>query len=269
MGVCTDPRLTYLNQLGYNVVRLPRKGIVPLGVIGREKKSRTWLGTIDQIWQSSTPAPIPGDPKPVAGVQGTKTNDLDLSVGLDILKNALNGMFGATAPSIDFAYKHAKSVQFAFKEVRSVGVDPFVIGNFLANGTLRAGNPFLRYFESDDTEALVVAEVLEARAIGVVAKQSASAELSVDVPQIQAALGAKVGVKTSNASNTEITFEGPEFLAFGYKPFGIRRVGQSWEIYGVAADAAHAFGVQETKLVPIVETHELVEIDFDGMSVGS
>jgi hypothetical protein len=30
MGICKDPRLTYLNDLGYDVIRLPRRGIAPL-----------------------------------------------------------------------------------------------------------------------------------------------------------------------------------------------------------------------------------------------
>jgi hypothetical protein len=57
MGLCKDPRLTYLNDEGYNVVRLPRKGITPLGIIGRDHKSKTWLGTLDQIWRSEVPVP--------------------------------------------------------------------------------------------------------------------------------------------------------------------------------------------------------------------
>lgn len=264
MGLCTDPRVTYLNHLGFNVVRLPRQGIVPLGVIGRDGKSRSWLGTIDTIWQSPTPVPVPGEPKTVAGVQGSKTNDLELGLGLDILKNALNGMFGMTAPSVDFAYKHAKSVQFVFRDVRSVAVDPFVLGNYLATGTLAAAsNPFVKRFFEDrsNVEALVVTEVLEAKSIGVVAKASSGQELALDVPEIQATLGAKVSVKANNSTNSDLTYEGPEYLAFGFKPFGIRREQGAWEIYGVEAAGEHAFAVGDQPS-PIVAEHELVEIDF-------
>src|ERR1700722_5255378 len=31
-----DPSVTYLNKLGYNVVKLPRTGIEPMDVIGRD-----------------------------------------------------------------------------------------------------------------------------------------------------------------------------------------------------------------------------------------
>lgn len=162
--------------------------------------------------------PTPGPPAP-SGLAGKKTSDIKLSIGLDILANALSGMFGATAPSLDFVYKNARSVQFTFREVRSVRIDPFVVGNFLAKGDLRASPVVKRYFTGQpDVDAYVVTEVLEAKAIGVVGKKDATTEV-VDVPQIQAALGVKVGVAATNSTQTDVTYEGPEYLVFGYRAF--------------------------------------------------
>ena len=182
MGICKDPRLTYLNDFGYNVIRLPRRGIVPLGVIGKDDGSQNWLGTLDQIWRSAGPPPQPGAPQPVTSMQGSKTSDLKLSIGLDILANALGGMFGGTAPSVTFAYQNAKLVQFAFRDVRSTGIDPFVIGEFLGTGDLASQNPFVRRFFTGQkkVQALVVTDVLEARAIGVTAKKDTSTSVAVD-----------------------------------------------------------------------------------------
>jgi hypothetical protein len=267
MGVCKDPRLTYLNDHGYNVVRLPRKGIVPLGVIGRDRDSRSWLGTLDQIWESPVAVPVPGEPQPTVGLSGTRTSDLKLSFGLEILANALSGMFGATAPSLDVAYRNAKSLQFTFKDVQSVGIDPFVIGNFLAEGDLRGGPFVKRFFTGQKSvEALVVTEVLQARSIGVIAKKDANTEVAVDVPQIQATLGAKVSVAAANTSNTELVYEGPEFLTFGYKAFGIGMIDGEWNIYGIPADAAHAFALPPEPITEdmkgYVDANELVELEF-------
>src|SRR5271157_258374 len=190
MGMCKDPRLTYLNDEGYNVVRLPRKGITPLGIIGRDHKSKNWLGTLDQIWRSEGPPPKPGDPQATASITGKATSEIKLSFGLEILANAISGIFGGTAPSVDFAYESAKSVQFVFREVQSVGIDPFAIGNFLAKGDLASGNPFVKRFfgGQKDVEALVVTEVLQSKSIGVVGKKDSNNSVSVHVPQIQAAL---------------------------------------------------------------------------------
>lgn len=263
MGSCKDPRLTYLNDLGYNVVRLPRKGIVPLGVIGRDHKSRSWLGTLDQIWTTTEPVPAPGPPNTVAGLNGQKSSDLKASIGLEILANALSGMFGATAPSVEAPYRNAKNLQFVFKDVQTVGIDPFVIGNFLASGDLKP-NPFVKRFftGSKKVEALVVTEVLQAKSIGVIGKRDAGAEVQVAVPEIQAIVGAKVGVSTGNAAQTEVVYEGPEYLAFGYKAFAIGIEDGEWTIHGVAADAEHAFALG-TEPTGVVEADELVDIDFD------
>jgi hypothetical protein len=86
--------------------------------------------------------PKTGDPQATAGITGKATSEIKLSFGLEILANAISGIFGGTAPSIDFSYQNAKSVQFVFREVQSVGIDPFCIGNFLAKADLASGNPF-------------------------------------------------------------------------------------------------------------------------------
>jgi hypothetical protein len=261
---CKDPRLTWLNDFGYNVVRLPRRGIVPLGVIGQDGTAKNWLGTLDQIWTSEAPVPSPAKPQPVAALNGTKTSDLKLSVGLDILGNALGGMFGATVPSLKFAYKNAKFIQFAFRDVRSVGIDPFKVGHFLAKGDLEDESPFVRRFFSGQQKvsALVVTEVLQAKSIDVTAKKDATTEVAVDVPQIQAALGVKVGVATSNQSGSQITYQGPDFLVFGYKAFGIAIVNGQWEIHGLDAQQGLAFAVNDQPPEPVVERDELVDLAF-------
>jgi hypothetical protein len=262
MGTCKDPRLTFLNDLGYNVVRFPRKGIVPLGVIGLDQKSKTWLGTLDQIWKTEVAVPAPGVPNEVGDLKGEKTSDLKLSIGLEILANALSGMFGTTAPSLDTAYKNAKSLQFVFKDVQSVGIDAFEIGNFLAQGDLKPNPVVKRFFSGEkNVEALIVTEVLQAKAIGVVGKRDAGTEVKVNVPNIQAAVGAKVSVGVSSASENEVVYEGQEFLVFGFKAFRIGRANGEWTIRGVDPDAEHAFAVGQ-KLESVVEPDELVDIGF-------
>ena len=37
MPVCEDPSLTCLDQVGDNVIKLPRTGVEPLHVVGRDR----------------------------------------------------------------------------------------------------------------------------------------------------------------------------------------------------------------------------------------
>jgi hypothetical protein len=264
MGLCKDPRLTYLNDRGYSVVRLPRQGIVPLGIIGRDHTIKNWLGSLDQIWRSEVPVPAVSAPQVVGAINGQKTSDIKLSLGLEILGNALNGMFRSTAPSLELAYKDAKSIQFAFREVKSLSIDPFAIGNYLSKGDLANANVFVKkYFSGQkDVDALIITEVLQAKSIGVVGKKDTSTAVTVSVPAIQATLGAKVGVTAANATSTEVTYEGPEYLTFGFKVFGIGMLNGEWQIHGVRADEGTAFAVDDPFKHPIVSEDELVDIDY-------
>ena len=265
MASCSDPRMTYLNESGYNVVRLPSRGITPLGVIGCDGKSRSWLGTLDQIWVSDQPIPKAGDPKTAAGLSGARTNNIESSIGLEILANALVGMLGGATPSVNASYESARFVQFAFKDVRAVGIDPFRINDFLTSGELKGG-PFVERFFSGKfgIEALVISEILEARAIGVTAKRDMKTTMDVDVPQIQAAVGAKVKVSSGSDGKTEVVYEGDDYLTFGFKAFGIAREGGRWKIYGKppSGKTAYLVGDEKEELPALVEGNELVDIDF-------
>src|SRR5580704_627585 len=113
MALCTDKSLTYLNDQGYNVVRLPRKGIDPLDVLGRDGKSLERLGRLDQLWTSKKPVPSVGGPQPAAHINGQSTSEMSASVGLKLLSGVLKAI-GATVPEISFAYNKASSLQFTF-----------------------------------------------------------------------------------------------------------------------------------------------------------
>ncbi len=264
MAVCVDPKLTYLNDLGYSVLRLPRQGIAPLGVIGVDGDSKNWLGTLDQIWKSELPVPVPAPQQAAAKITGFRTSELKLSAGLDILANALSGMFGGSAPSVSGAYSDAKSIQFELGDVTVSGIDPFVIGNYIAKGELASHNPFVqRYFGgAKGTQVLVVSQVLLAKSIKVSAKRDDNKSANVNVPAIQAALGAKVGVTVTGTENTEVTYENAVPLVFGFQVYAITYVGGKWNIQGVAPSGAVAFADEDTPDAPIVVPAELVEIRF-------
>jgi hypothetical protein len=237
---CKDPSLTYLNKYGYNVVKLPRTGIDPLLVLGRDK-GLTPIGTIGTVWKTPGPPPQPGPPRPAVAMQGQQTEKLDLSIGLKLLANAL-AAFGATMPSVDFAYHKAAKIQFNFVNVVSVAIDPFVIGDFLATGDLNLNNPFVRrYFDDDDSTAYIISEVLKSDSVAVTATDSSGTEIKVDVPALSGVLGANVTVAPSSEGSAQLTYKGPEAVTFGFKAFEIIYANGRWAVDGVDADANMAF----------------------------
>ncbi len=235
-----DPSITFLNKFGYNVIRLPRTGIEPLDVIGRDQ-SMQWLGPITQVWTSASPAPLPGPPHPAAAVNGQRTDGLDLSFGLSILASTL-AAFGASAPSLNTAFKNAHAVQFTYTNVTSTSVSPFDAGNYLAAGTLRSDNPVVQnYFGNDKAKAFLILEVLKADSITVTATDSHGTEVSLDLPHIEGIADAKIGVKPSGSSNSTVTFTGPVPVTFGFAVQQIARQDDKWILRGAAPGADIAF----------------------------
>lgn len=236
-----DPSITFLNRFGYNVVKLPRVGIEPMDVVGKDETTQ-WLGPLRAVWTSTVGEPIVSPPRPAAQVAGQKTDQLDLGFGVKILANAL-AAFGATVPSVDFAFQKASKIQFSYTGVTSTAVAPLEAGNYLTNGKLNSDNPVVRhYFTGQESQAFLIVDVLKSDSITVTATDSHGVEVGVDVPAIQGVVGANVKVSPSSASNSTITFTGTQPVTFGFIVNEIEFDGTRWSLTGTEASGNMAFG---------------------------
>lgn len=243
MGMCSDNSLTYLNGIGYNVVRVPRKGINPLDVLGRDGRSFERLGRLSQIWNSSVPVPEERPPEFAAAVTGQKTNEMTASIGMKLLYGIL-GSLGAAVPKLDFAFSNADSIQFTFGDVTVRGVDAFAVGSYLGNGDLSGEGPiFEQYFENDEAQTYVITEVLEAKSISVAAKDKRAGKIDMELPVIKQAVGASLNVTRASEGSGGVTFSGSEPVVFGFKVFNIAFDGK-WRMSGAAPGPDLSFGVQ-------------------------
>jgi hypothetical protein len=256
MPVCKDPSLTFLNQFGYNVIKLPRVGIEPLHVIGRDDTTQL-LGPLSAVWKSTLPVPTPSAPRPAANVNGQKTDKIELKFGLKILENALKA-FGASSPSLGPAFHKVRSVSFDYVNVTSTSVEPFEAGNYLAAGDLNTENPVVAHYFSDDAEAFLIVEVLKSDTVTVTATDEHGADVTLDVPAIQAAVGANLSVAPSGSSTGTLTFKGSVAVTFGFAALEIDRVDNKWQVAGATPSGALAFSTPaggataEAAPVPIV-----------------
>lgn len=144
-----------------------------------------------------------------------------------------------------------------------------MIGDYITKGELATQNPFVRrYFTGQDgTRAFVISQVLLAKSLKVTAKRDNST-VKVDVPAIQAAIGAKAGVTVSGSDSTEVTYSNAVPLVFGFQIFEVIYARGQWEVRGVAPAAAIAFSDDETTAdpghSPFVADSELMEIGYTG-----
>jgi len=261
-----DPSITYLNALGYNVIKLPRVGINPLSLIGKDKTT-AFLGDLKTMWTG--PELLPGPPNPASVVNGQKSAALDLGFGLNILASTL-AVFGASSPSIDLSHTSAHGIQFSYSGVTSTAVDLGQLGGYLPKGQLDADNITVqRYFGTPGVEVYLIYEVLRSSSITITATDSNGNGVALNVPAIEGVVGAKVSVKPSNASSTGITFASTDGIAvtFGFKAVRLLLVSDiasgKLTYQDVEASGDIAFGVPtypglpsaaETTGPPILET---------------
>lgn len=252
-----DPSVTFLNRFGYNVVKLPRVGIEPMDLVGVDNNNSQRLGPIRVVWKSSAAEPSPSAPNPAAALAGQQTDQMELKVGLRILANAL-AAFGATVPSVDFAYSRARKVQFAYTGVTSTSVDAVSAGEYLTKGTLNTENPIVRrYFEDPEAEAFLILDVLKSASVTVTATDERGTSVGVDVPAIQGVVGANVGVKINAAANNSVTYSGPVPVTFAFAVDRIEFDGTRWSLSGQApagflAFAAGAAGTAPPTAGPVI-----------------
>lgn len=216
---CQDPSLTMLAKYGYNVVRVPRTGIEPLEVLGRDRDGIEQLGQLPVIWDTGAKVPDVKDSNVAAEIKTVRTATLKFSLGLRVLEDIL-GALGATVPRLGFAYGGTRSLQFSFQNILISKVDPFDVGQFLKAGDLQVGNPWVdRYFLDDAADAYVVTEVLKSDSVTVIADSKGSTSVGLDVKAIQNAVGADVKVEAGTGSTSEVTYKGLKHLTFGFKAF--------------------------------------------------
>ncbi|MEA5503941.1 hypothetical protein VB735_12625 [Halotia wernerae UHCC 0503] len=119
---CKDNSINYLNKLGYNVVRLPREGIMPLLVVGKHKEEAKIFGPIQDLVQQPSPV-LPSIDKDlqVANISGLKSSQLEFSIGINFLQLMLSALNVGNV-GIDVAYKTAKTIEFALSKAPVIDV---------------------------------------------------------------------------------------------------------------------------------------------------
>src|SRR5882724_47515 len=116
MGICKDKYVAFLNELGFNVIRLPRTGIDPLLLIGRQNGVTTLLGDLSKLATGSTNAlPAVTANLKATNVNGKETDALDVGLGVHLLGSFIGAMGGKLG--LKASYSAAKTLTFSFNDV--------------------------------------------------------------------------------------------------------------------------------------------------------
>lgn len=251
---CKDPAVERLNDLGYNMVKLPRAGIEPLDVLGRDGKTLNQLGSITEVWSSTQPAPVAGAPQAASAIEGSRTSNLDINIGLKLLSSALAGLGASIGlPSLSAGFQRAKRIQFQFTDVVSCAVTPFALGRYLSAGTLETSNPIVsRYFDDGETDEFILVEVLKSNAISVTTTDERGASIDADIAALQGALSSSVTAKVSGSGASTLVFTGQTQATFAFKAYEAVWEGAKWTLKGAPAGDALSFAAVAGEGSPVV-----------------
>jgi hypothetical protein len=248
MALCSDPSLTFLKNIGYNVVRLPREGVEPLTVIGWSKDSAQILGTLpDLVTGDKGVLPSPRS-NAATNIKGQKSSSLKIGIGVSILNGMLAALGGGTL-SAGINYTNARKISFIFDNVTSTLVDAIPVGSYLRDGDIDQTNPISLPFLTGSGRLLVIVDALKSNKISVQFESSNGVGASIDVPVISGAVGGKLDIDSTRASEGILTFEGDKLLTFGFKCFQIQL--DKGELRMVSVPAGGAFlTVDDEQAVP-------------------
>jgi len=211
-----DPVLTYLKDIEFLPILLPREGVRPLGLLLKDGKRFEYLGNLEDVTQSTFPLP-PVSPDLVTAntISGKKSSTVKLSIGLSLLGNIIKAFTGQTL-DVSLGYKNAKTVTYEFKDVTVDTIDILKLDQYLTEGDFNdAGAGIEMLFLNNQIG--VVTSTLRAKTFVIAAQGQNGLDVKVDLPLIQNVLDGKVEVAIANESDSKIAYSGTKAISFGIR----------------------------------------------------
>jgi hypothetical protein len=220
MGLCKDDAITYLQRLGYNVVRHPREGVAPLQLIGTQGGETLYLGGIERLL-AGVPGALPAIRRDevAAGIQGQRSSKLDVAIGLSLLQSVVSALGGNVG--ISAGYRGARTIQFVFDRVLSDSVEPLELGNYLRDGEIDVGNLLLQQYVLGKGRLFVITRTVKTDKFLVNAYAKKGVAATLDVPAIQDLVSGGVRVAASAEGTGTVAYQGDRQLVFGFQCFEV------------------------------------------------
>jgi hypothetical protein len=213
-----DQSITFLRSFGYSVFRVPRLSAQPLELLHRNGKDLTRLGGVtDLVAGGSVPIPaVHRESRPGIDIEGVESSKVNVSIGLNILGSFIGALGGGNL-GLSLGFKRAKSVTFKYAAVTEDSVDVLALEQFIKAGRINEHVPAGTIDKLIDDEVYAITSVLKTNRIIVSAQGETADSVALDVPVLQAAVGANVKVHAEGALASHITFEGPLAIAFAFQ----------------------------------------------------
>jgi hypothetical protein len=217
MPLCDDPAISYLKSYGYSVLRLPRADFAPLQILAEQGRDLVPLGQLSTVIvpRRGAVAPAAKSDVPAPSINGRRSNEVSLGVGLGIL-GGLIGAMGGEHLELEATYEKAASLAFEFSDMLGDEIEIAALDQYLASADV---DPRSRHVSTmlDANEVYVVTRTIKSTTFTVLAKKEEGVGLALDVPVVQEVVGAKVEVSAAGAGKDRIVYKGKTPLVFGFQ----------------------------------------------------
>jgi hypothetical protein len=216
--MCQDNSVTFLQSIGYNVVRLPREGIEPLLLLGGGNNLNI-LGFISDIMLEE-PAPLPQIDADLqaANIEGLKSSQFEVGIGVKFLEKLLSAM-GAGSVSLEAVYKKANQVEFQYQNVKNDRIFPLSVARYI-----RVAKPDVTSLVMDEildmtreNPAYLIIETLKSTSFGVTAYDSTDAKVGIDLGALKELLDIHPNLQVSINDKLTVSYQGDKELRFAFK----------------------------------------------------
>jgi hypothetical protein len=213
-----DPIVDTLTDVFHaNIIRVPEERYAPLIVLAARGDIVSFRGKLSNLIGGSAPAfPQPTNSQ-MTEVTGKKSRSVNVDLGLSILDGFLKG-FGIPSMGVQSTFKGVKKVSYTFNSVVRKYLDVGEIGDLLVGTVVNEKNPAAAIFFGDDPyRFLVIDSIVTSSQFTIAVEDSGDAKVKFDVPAVQKLIGdAKVGVTVVSETGYDLSFSGPQQLAFAF-----------------------------------------------------
>lgn len=218
MPPCKDQAINHLNDLGYNVIRLPKAGITPLLVLSRapNASTSTLYGHITDLVVD----PAPSLPKVFENIEagtisGLRTNKLEFNLGISFLKTLLSAIGGKSA-GIEAAFDNSSTIEFEYENVLYDTVMPASVTKFLRGATPFIDEQFMTQFNQEG-EGYILIDVIKSNSFGFRAYRDSNKGVDIKLDALKGIIGAESKLVIEKKDDLKISCKGGQPLGFGFK----------------------------------------------------
>lgn len=210
-----DPIISYLKEVGFLPLRLPRSDVHPLQILSRSGKDLSLLGELSHamVTDGYVLPEIVEDIEIAGHFKGRQSARITLSVGLSLLGNILRGFTGKQL-DISAGYRGAKTLTFEFGDVTAEKVDIVQLDQFLNCSDIHPANRHLADLLIDDQVGVITAAI-RCRKFAVETHGENGKSFAVDVDAIKKVTKDELSIESISGNGTQLVYEGESAVTFG------------------------------------------------------